>query len=47
MATSAAAPPNKAVRFAAAYVMPRYYEDTGDGVTYRRFFDDAHLTDTE
>lgn len=28
-----------AVGFVAAYVMPRYYSDTTDGVTYQRFFD--------
>ncbi|MFO7698098.1 MAG: GNAT family N-acetyltransferase [Anaerolineae bacterium] len=30
-----------AVGFVAAYIMPRYYDDETDGVTYQRWFDDA------
>ncbi len=29
----------EACEFVAAYVMPRYYDDAKDGVTYQRFFD--------
>lgn len=29
----------EAVGYKVAYIMPRYYEDTLDGVTYQKFFD--------
>jgi ribosomal protein S18 acetylase RimI-like enzyme len=33
----------EAMSYRAAYVMPRYYDDALDGVTYQKFFDDdAH-----
>lgn len=31
----------EAARYTRAYVMPRYYEDTLDGVTYQKFFEEV------
>lgn len=31
----------EAIGYGHGYVMPRYYEDNLDGVTYQKFFDDA------
>jgi ribosomal protein S18 acetylase RimI-like enzyme len=34
----------EAVGYQVGYIMPRYYEDALDGITYQKFFDTMHLS---